>query len=191
MLCAIACLNATGVDWKGYFIFWRITVCAILSTDLYRRLLLSPLLNSEPLLAIRERYVETVLRLIGSFISCSKTDCISREENHTNGKLFWITDLTFANSEAGTPVVGSLVALFAVSFGMPPSNSTRSSRRRALSLVIWPSKATVYRLPSLSNSSTRIFFAGKRFSTNGGVHKLCTSHLKAVMVNCISVKGAE
>src|SRR3989337_4046289 len=45
---------------------------------------------------------------------------------------------------------------------MPPKSSTRSRRRSALSLVICPSNAIVYRLPSLSKSSTRIFLAGIR-----------------------------
>ena len=38
---------------------------------LYLRLLGPPVLSSIPLLAILERYVETVLKLTGSFSSCS------------------------------------------------------------------------------------------------------------------------
>lgn len=91
--------------------------------------------------------------------------------------------MTFSNREEGIGFWEGSVPLFTASFGMPPRSSTRSSRRRALSLVICPSKATVYRFPSLSNSSTRIFFAGKRSTPKRDVHKLLTSHLKAVLVN--------
>ena len=44
-----------GYGTVGYFICGRIAVWAIFEIDLYRRLLLSPVLSSEPLLAILER----------------------------------------------------------------------------------------------------------------------------------------
>jgi len=46
----------------------------------------------------------------------------------------------------------------------------------------------VYRLPSLSNSSTRIFRAGITMYTLGDVHKLYTSQFIAVMVKEKKVK---
>ena len=122
-----------------------------------------------------------MLRPIGSFVSCSYTDCTSRDENHTSGKLFWITDRTFSNRDGGTPIETPSDPR-EVSLGIPPSNSTKSNSRRALSLVIWPSKDTVYRFPSPSESSTRIFLAGNGSPLERGVHKLCASHLKAVVV---------
>jgi len=47
----------------------------------------------------------------------------------------------------------------------------------------------VYRLPSLSNSSIRIFRAGIEWLTLRDVHKLYTSQLIAVMVKSIVVKS--
>ena len=63
--------------------------------------------------------------------------------------------------------------------GMPPSNSTRSSKRRAFSLVTAPSNVTAYRFPLLSNTSNRIFLAGITTPASKTPYKFTVHKLKS------------